>query len=43
MTASGKPTDDADNVEDCEAENLAATVVDVAGDKTYVSLYEQRK
>jgi hypothetical protein len=40
--ASGKPTDDADNVEDCDSEDLAA-VVDVAGDKTYVSLYEQRK
>jgi hypothetical protein len=30
----GKPTDDADNVEDCDGENLAA-LVDVAGDKDY--------
>src|SRR4051794_3749798 len=32
--ASGKATDDADNVEDCEGENLAA-LVDVAGDEDY--------
>jgi hypothetical protein len=40
--ASSKPTEDADNVEHCDAEDLAA-VVDAAGDKTYVSLHEQRK
>ena len=32
--ASGKPTDDADNIDDCEGENLAA-LVDVAGDEEY--------
>ena len=32
--ACGKATDAADNVEDCEGENLAA-LVDVAGDETY--------
>src|SRR5271157_1827596 len=32
--ARGKPTDDADNVEDCDGENLAA-LVDVAGDEDY--------
>jgi hypothetical protein len=42
IIASSKPTDDADNVEDYDSEDLAATV-DVAGDKTYVSLYGQRK
>jgi hypothetical protein len=31
---SGKPTAEADNVEDCEGENLAA-LVDVAGDEDY--------
>lgn len=33
--AGGKPTDEADNVEDCEGENLAA-LVDVAGDEEYL-------
>ena len=32
--ARGKPTDDADNIEDCEGENLSA-LVDVAGDEDY--------
>jgi hypothetical protein len=32
--AGGKPTDDADNVEDCDGDNLAA-LVDVAGDEDY--------
>lgn len=32
--ASGKPTDAADNIDDCEGENLAA-LVDVAGDEEY--------
>jgi hypothetical protein len=32
--ASDKPTDAADNIDDCEGENLAA-VVDVAGDEDY--------
>ncbi len=32
--AGGKPTDDADNVDDCEGQNLTA-LVDVAGDEDY--------
>jgi hypothetical protein len=32
--ARGKPTDNADNVEDCEGENLAA-LIDVAGDEDF--------
>ncbi len=32
--AAGKPTDGADNIEDCEGENLAA-LIDVAGDEDY--------
>ncbi len=32
--ASSKPTDDADNIDDCEGQNLAA-LVDVAGDEDY--------
>jgi len=32
--AGGKPTDDADNIEDCEGENLSA-LVDTAGNEDY--------
>jgi hypothetical protein len=39
--ASSKPTDDADNVEDCDVEDLAA-LVDGAGEKFYVLLCEEK-